>query len=210
MRQLYKDIYVGVPNFGFLAEAQVNECPAYLIKYINNFSDLNLCYRFGAVYVYLDQPLFSNIKTVKNFKIPARYTPNIAFTQQYNPFNPLHGIWIRPEDIDTYDYGDCACEFITDREVAEERFFQVYKVDKAWPMDISLLIQDLKNTPATNRLIDSELSVHRMNCRQRCEEAPGSIGCHLCDLEFATSQREKLAEYVETINKKNESTNTDT
>lgn len=199
MRPLYKEIYVGVPNFGLLRDAQTNGCKAYLMKYINNFADLNVCRDLGAVYVYIEQPLFSSMDIVKKFGIPVRFTPNIAESQYYDMSNTLHGIWIRPEDIEMYDFGDCVCEFIAEREEAEERFFKVYAQDHEWPMDISMLILDLKEHPATNRLINSELSERRMNCRQRCEETPGGIGCHLCDLEFATSQRQRLEEYRDEV-----------
>lgn len=202
-QQFTQGFTMGFMELSMLYTAQSKGIKAYLLKTVNSYVELNVLLQAGAAYVYLDQPLFSSIDKVKEFGIPARYIPNLidsspGLLTQLNRLS--HGTWIRPEDIDMYDYGDCLVEFQgVSGPKAEKVYFDVYR-RKEWLGRFNLLIPELENYNVDNFLLESELSEKRLNCHQRCEESPDGNGCHLCDSAFRLATRENIKGYMDDLN----------
>ena len=193
---------------GFLTESLLNTArelgiPAYLLRYINTYAELNELYRIGVSYVLLGQPLFSSLDKVKKFNIPIRWTPNVVNNSNFDLTHLSHGSWIRPEDLHLYDIIDgCVAEFPGARDYkAEQAFFKVYKKG-SWPQDLGYLLLEFKGFNVNNYLLgtDEKFGEMRLNCRQRCEEEPGSEGCHYCETMFKLSNPDFIKKAKESQN----------
>lgn len=207
--QFPKGFSLGVMNYHDLLQATEWHIPAYMLKHINNFAELNLAKQNNACFVYVDQPLFSSIEKLKHFNIPVRWTPNIVDSSPgYLALidRLIHGTWIRPEDIDKYDIlPGCVCEFpSTNGHPAEQAFFKIYKDQKQWEQDLGYLLLDFKGKGIANYLIDPELINTRLNCHQRCEEIPYGNGCHACDNVFSIANHDRIEEYLKEIKARHE------
>ena len=147
MQSVYSNTFtIGVNVFSDISRAKEWGFNAYMLKFINNYAELATLKEAGACYVYLDQPLFSSLDKVKRFGIPVRWMPNLVDASPGYLSRPLHGTWIRPEDIDEYDIIDgCICEFVSHNGiVGEQAAFRVYSEQKAWPFDIGLLMPEFE------------------------------------------------------------------
>lgn len=179
---------VGVIHFDDLYVAKQFKVKAYWLNHINNFAELNRALAADVCYFYLDQPLFSTLSRIKEFKVPIRWTPNLVDSSPGDLLRILHGTWIRPEDIDKYDIiPGCTVEFpqtnLTNGSKAEQSYFKFYHDDKQFDFDLGLLLPEFKGFNIANYLIDPDLGTLRMNCHQRCEQRPYGLGtCQVCDL----------------------------
>ena len=178
-----KGFTIGVNSYEGVIAGKLWGLDTYLLKYINNFVELNQLVEAGVCYVFLDQPLFSSIDKIKRFNVPVRWIPNLT-----NPYGHLqrltHGIWIRPEDIERYNINDkCIVEFVQTKNLykGEQALFNIYANKKSWEQRLGNLVQDFENENWVNYFIDNELIQMRLNCGQKCEEYPGGAGCHACD-----------------------------
>lgn len=206
-KQFPNGFSVGVLNYSDIAIAKEWDIPVYMLKHINNFVELNLAKQHNLCYIYLDQPLFSSMKEVQRFNIPVRWTPNIVDSSPGHLLladRLIHGTWIRPEDIDKYDYIEgCTVEFpSTNGHPAEQAFYRVYHDDKQWEQDLGFLLLDFKGKDIANYLIDPELINTRLVCHQRCEEYPDGNGCHACDKVFHLANHELIESYLKEIKEK--------
>ncbi len=196
-----KGFSVGVMDIDSIRAARLCKLPVYMLKYINNFAELNQLKREGVCCVYVDQPLFSSCNKLKEFNIPIRWTPTVVDSSIGFLENLLHGTWIRPEDIDQYDIiPECIVEFPeSNGSRAEQAFFRVYHDYKKWDQDLGYLLREFKDKDYANYLIDPELVRHRQNCHQRCEEKPYGQGCHICDNVFNIANHDKVQAYFDQI-----------
>ncbi len=175
---------------------------AYALKTVNSFMELDYLRDMGVCQVYLDEPLFFSIDKVKIFGIPVRYIPNLVDSSPGYLQRPQHGTWIRPEDLEMYDFGDCIAEFQGIHTKGEMAYFRVYKQQKEWVGSFGLLLPELEELEVDNFLLDSELTEKRMNCNHKCESSPAGSGCHLCDMAFKLANKDFITDYVEAIKDK--------
>lgn len=194
-----KGFSVGVNSFEAVQAGKLWQVKTYLLKYINTFAELNQLLAEDVCYVYLDQPLFSMIDKIKRFNVGVRWIPNLT-----NPLGHLqkieHGIWIRPEDIGEYNINeDCIVEFAQTPGGyrGEQSLFLIYSNKGTWEQRLGNIIQDFDNTNTVNYFIDEELIKLRLNCGQRCEEYPGSEGCHACELALKIADPQLLQKFKE-------------
>lgn len=209
--QFQQGFSIGVNTIDGLHIAHEYKIPAYLLKHINNFAELNRAYGAGACYFYVDQPLFSSINRLKEFGVPIRWTPNLVDSSPGYLLRILHGTWIRPEDIDKYDIiPGCTVEFpqtqLTNGSTAEQSYFKFYHDDKEFDFDLGMLLPEFKGFNIENYLIDPNLAEARMNCGQRCEWRPRGLGpCQICDRVAENANQEILLAAIEASKKKSES-----
>jgi len=71
---------------------------------------------------------------------------------------------------------------------------------KEWMLDLGDLITNF-NHIGSNRMINSDFSLRRINCGQRCLEGGG---CHLCYRVLDLANPDKIKEYAEAIKKQTE------
>jgi len=102
------------------------------------------------------------------------------------------GLWIRPEDVPTYEPYVELIEFVGDQR-QEQALFRIYAEQHKWSGELGLVVQDL-NYPCTNRMVPPTLAQTRLNCGQRCQE---NGYCRLCYHTFDLANPTLLRNYLE-------------
>lgn len=185
-----------VENLDQIYKCQENDIKCYYGYPVNSFYELRALKDLNVCYVRLAPPLTHSLDKVAKFEIPVRAVPNVCY-QGYLPHeNGIHGQWIRPEDITLYnkyidviEFEDCS------RIEKEQALYRLYMVEKEWPGDFDMLYTNF-NYKGVNRMLDSDLSVRRMNCGQTCE----STGvCHLCDISIELADPDKWETYAKEV-----------
>lgn len=172
----------------------------YFAYPITSYDELNVALSLGSYYVRLGAPLFFDLDNVKKYFPEARIRaiPNVAYDDAYPRENGVAGTWIRPEDITIYeDYID-AIEF-NDADLAKERaLIRIYWTEREWPGDLRTLITNLQYD-GVNRMIHSDVTEARLNCRQRCM---AQHNCHICYRALQLANEELIAAYRDTVQPK--------
>ena len=110
-------------------------------------------------------------------KIQLRVMPNVAYTDGLPHEDGVLGSWIRPEDIENYGNLFDVVEFEdTKNKTREQALYRIYAEDKKWLGQLSDLITNL-DYPGDNAYIPKDMSLHRIDCHQRC--LTGS-NCKIC------------------------------
>lgn len=147
----------------------------YIMKPCNSFEDAKAIQEVGAQYIVLGETLFFNINRLKNCGIrQIRIMANQAMHSIIPRKNGLCGPWMRPEDAEMYDVcPNVVIEFPGCMPSKEEALYRIYAEQHRWPGELDRIIDNIGiSTP--NRMLPSEFTEHRLNCRQRCES------CHIC------------------------------
>lgn len=145
---------------------------------IETYYELNALKAAGACYVRLGAGLFFEMNHVKEFGIPVRAVPNVAYLS-YLPFTSgIPGTWIRPEDIDFYDKANyiSTIEFEDANTTKEEALFRIYALGQGWGGPLNELFTNFESD-ARGCLIHPDVAEARANCSQRCEKG-GT--CQIC------------------------------
>ena len=174
----------------------IEKCRTYGVRFyyaypINSFFELQGLKNLGVAYVILGMPLFFQMDMVKEFKIPVRAIPNVAYDAYIPHMNGICGQWIRPEDIDTYEEYVDVCEFKDSSLDKEKALFRIYAQEKVWPGDLNDLITNL-NLSCNNNVVYKDLAEKRLSCGQICQQR-GT--CHYC--ERALTFDKTIIEYRE-------------
>ena len=164
---------------------------------VQTYYQLQSLLNLGVCYIKLDAPLFFDLPKIKQYNVPIRAVPNIAYDDGMIRADGIVGTWIRPEDIDEYDKYIDTIEFDNVTLTQEQALYRVYMEDKEWPTDLRLLIQNFNYT-GNNRLLRSDLTQRRINCGQRCQSgAP----CHICRRLLDIANPAILKEFAEKLEK---------
>lgn len=145
---------------------------------------------YNPCYISVSAPISFSLNRIKRYTdIPLRICPNLAYDAYIHRENGLHGSWVRPEDIETYDKHIDVCDFITTDLSKEATLLHIYKENKTWPGNLNLLLTNF-DINVDNRAIPITLGALRMNCGQLCMEMDN---CNACDraIEFATEVRKE-------------------
>lgn len=166
---------------------------------ILSYYELNAAIASGVSYARISGPLFFDLENVKAVArtTKLRVVPNIAYMDGLERENGIHGMWIRPEDIDAYDEYISAIEFEDCDTAKEQALYRIYKEQKEWSGDLKMLITNL-DREGVNRMIPSAASRRRITCRQACESG-GS--CHICDRMLMLANPELIKDYKESLTK---------
>ena len=188
--------------FGFNNLEWINNCIDYDIDFylaypINSYDELNTVLYLGSSYVRLGTPLFFDLDNVKKFYPNAkiRIIPNIAYDDAYPRQNGVAGTWIRPEDLMMYDPYVTTVEFNDINPKKEQALVRIYWQERQWPGDLQTLITNLQYT-GVNRLIPSDVTEKRLNCRQRCMSHKN---CHICQTALQLANPSLITEYKEAL-----------
>lgn len=168
--------------------------------FISSYDELTAALAMGSQYVNLAAPLFFDMDHIKQSfpDIQIRITPNIAYHDLYSREDGVTGTWIRPEDIMMYDEFVSVMEFECTELSQERALIRIYLQDRAWPGDLELIIPDI-NYAATNRMLSSDLTEKRLNCRQVCKSGKH---CHICYRFLDLADPELIRDYKESIEPK--------
>lgn len=183
-------------------------CKEHQIKFyfaypITSYDELDTVLTTGSYYVQLGPPLFFDLDNIKKFYPNAkiRLIPNVAYDDLYERENGITGTWVRPEDLKMYKEYCEAVEFPTGELVDVKRegaLYRIYIEEHKWPGDLNMIITGL-DCPGVNRLILSEVSEKRLNCRQICKNRKT---CHICERALSLADEEKIEAYRESIETK--------
>lgn len=169
----------------------------YLAYPINSYDELNAVLDLGSEYVRLGTPLFFDMENIKRHFPLARIRaiPNIAYDDVYPRENGIAGTWIRPEDLKMYEPYIETIEF-NDADLQKEKaLIRIYWEEREWPGELQLLITNL-NYPGVNRMIPSDITEKRLNCRQTCMS---NKKCHICKLALQLANPGLMQEYKEEV-----------
>ena len=163
---------------------------------LRTFQELRDVLATGVCRVRLGAPLFFQLDKVKTIcNVPIAAIANMASNDSlFERKDGVTGIWIRPEDVPTYEPYIEILEFIGNQK-QEQALYRIYAEQHAWSGELGMLIQDL-NYPCTNRMIPSDLAEARLNCRQRCQEFGN---CHLCYRYMDLANPEKIRNYLDAM-----------
>ena len=166
----------------------------YLGYPITSYDELNIVLELGSEYVRLGAPLFFDMDNIKKCFPTARIRaiPNIAYDDNYPRKNGICGTWIRPEDIKLYDDYIETIEFNDADLIKEKALIRIYWEERKWPGDLKLLITNL-NAEGVNRMIQSDVTEARLNCRQKCMSQKN---CHICTRALQLANPDLIQEYI--------------
>lgn len=141
-------------------------------------------------YITVGAPLSFNLKKIKDrTDIPLRICPNLVYNGYIPRENGIYGTWVRPEDTYIYEHYIDVYDFFTNELSKEATLLHIYKDNKAWPGNLSLLFPNF-GIHVDNRALPDEIGEIRANCGQRCME---NGSCHFCEtaIKFANAVRHK-------------------
>ncbi len=160
----------------FVNEAKENNIKFMLNTEATSYWELRGLEELGAEYAYVGIPLFFDLKHSLDMDIKLRAIPTVAYNHILPHSSGVYGQWIRPEDVDKYEGYIQILEFEPCNIQREQTLFNVYAIDKSWNTRLDILVEDLGSN-AVNRLIPSEITEARLNCRQVCQSGGN---CHMC------------------------------
>ena len=188
-----KHLIVCLSSLSYVDMCKKNGIKFYYGFPVSSYYQLEALKDLGVCYVRLDAPLFFDLPKVKNYNLPIRAVPNIAYADGISRSDGVCGTWIRPEDIDVYaEYID-TIEFEDCDERKEQGLYRVYMIDKQWDTDLGLLITNL-NHIGYNRMIMSRYSTQRISCKQDCKR---DNKCRICYNMLDLANPDKMKEYAE-------------
>ena len=163
---------------------------------VTTFYELNALKSIGVEYVNIGIPLFFQMDKVKEFQVPVRVVPNVAYTDRMPRENGIFGQWIRPEDLEKL-YGEYvdAVEFDSVDPEKEAVLYRVYAVEKKWNHGLDLLIVNL-DYQTSNRMILSGTMEKRLTCGHRCQYGSG---CRVCERSLNLANPDKIEEYIKEV-----------
>ena len=152
---------------------------------VTSFWELRGLIDLGVNEVLLDAPLYFDLNKVKKIcdksNVEIRLIANQCFNSYMPRENGIKGPYIRPEDVEYYEQYVSHIEFISDRLEKELTLIDVYKNKKAWPGNLNLLLNNLKENIDNRGFNGEPFAERRANCGQRCQ----SDGiCHYCNIIF--------------------------
>ena len=160
--------------------------------------ELEALIRLGVCEARIGAPLFFCGDFLKTCGIPLRVTPNIAHNGYIPETDGIVGSWIRPEDIDMYENIFNTIEFADCDVKKEQALYRIYAEKKHWPGEIHMIISNLEDKMALNRLLFSEdFTKTRLNCGQKCMTG-GS--CKICYRLVNLANRDLIKDYAESMN----------
>lgn len=160
--------------------AYEKDLPFYYGFPINSYDELNSIAQFDPYYVIPGSPLFFDLPYLKSLKLSVRIFPNLNNLTNFPKVNESTGTWVRPEDINYYSQYVDSCEFPNVNLEAERALFRIYRNEKQFIGPISLIIPGLEEYHADNDLINSEYSIVRTYCKQKCESKERR--CTICEM----------------------------
>lgn len=187
-------LVLGLTLITELAEARSRSYKFHYLSAVRTFQELNEVAAFGVCRIRLGAPLFFQMDKVRKVYSGSIYAiANMASNDSiFERAEGVTGLWIRPEDIPTYEPYIDLIEFIGDQK-QEQALYRIYAEQHKWSGELSMLVQDL-NYPCTNRMVPPTLAETRLNCGQRCQEG-GS--CRICYRTFDLANPEKIRNYLE-------------
>lgn len=185
---------LGLTMTSEMIEARANNYKFYYLSAIRTFQELNEVADFGVCRIRLGAPLFFQMDKVRKiYGGPIYAIANMASNDSvFEHKEGVTGLWIRPEDIPTYEPYIELIEFIGDQK-QEQALFRIYAEQHKWSGELGMVVQDL-NYPCTNRMIPPTLAETRLNCGQRCQEGGR---CSICYRMMDLANPEKIRNYLE-------------
>ena len=121
--------------------------------------------------------------------------PVIVYDGPIKHTNPLHGQWVRPEDVEYYEEGIEVFDLF-EKDLRREAYVLNLYLKQDYNGNLNLLFFNLGEIGAVNNKLIYNIGKERCNCRQRCESAHT---CHLCDravrlphLQYKVLEKEKV------------------
>ena len=173
-RKQKDNIILALHSYNQLSD-RMNDQLWYVMTPCNSFMEAKALQEAGAEYIVLGETLFFNITRLKELGIQSvRIMANQALHSNVPRQNPVCGPWVRPEDVQLYDkFYKTVIEFPGCMPSKEEALYRIYAEEHRWPGELSMIIDNIDlDTP--NRMLPTEFTEHRLDCRQRCNT------CHIC------------------------------
>lgn len=163
---------------------------------VTTFYELSALKDVGVEYVKIGIPLFFQMDKVKEFGIPVRIVPNVAYTDGMPRANGVFGQWVRPDDLEPL-YGQYvdAIEFEGVDAEKEGVLYRIYAVDKKWDHGLDVIIVNL-DCQASNRMILRGNVEKRLTCGQRCQVG---AACRICERSLNLADANKIEEYIKEV-----------
>ena len=151
---------------------------------VGSFYELHSLKDMGVCYFRLATPAFFMLDKVKELGVPVRAVPNVAYDAYFPHENGVHGMWIRPEDVSTYEEFVDIFEF-EDADLAKERaLYRIYHDDGKWPGNLNLIFTNFNYSVENRYLLATDtLAKRRTVCGQRCQYGRACGLCEMC-LDF--------------------------
>lgn len=189
----YKDLFpdrikIATYDIPMIQEAIKQGFAVYYTPVVKDYMALHALEAMGCSEIRIDGPLFFDLPQVrKSTKMIIHTCPNLALYNHLPHQNPIHGTWIRPEDVPLYEPYIDVLEPHGITPPAQGTAYKIYAIDAHWNGDIANIILDFNkdNKIVPNYNIISDLAERRIDCKQSCERL-GS--CTLCDRGFTLAR----------------------
>ena len=199
-REVYKYHVLGqgrficcVSNFEIAYMCKEDNIKFYYGYPIKTYYELKAAIDYGVCYVRLGEPLFFDMDRVKEFGVPVRAVPNIAYNDGFPREHGIYGTWIRPEDVEIYEPYIDVFEFEDCNLKKERGLYRLYSQSKKWSGPLELVISNF-NHSGINRMVVPDLAYKRLNCKHMCQSG-GS--CRACYRAILLANPEEMQEYMD-------------
>ena len=152
--------------------------------------------KFGVCEARVGAPLFFQTDVLRKYGLPIRITANVAHGGYIPTSDGIIGAWIRPEDVERYEGVIETIEFADCDNSKEQALFRIYAEQHEWPGKVNMIITNIGNDIAYNRMLPKEFTERRLNCGQKC--VSGSA-CRTCYHYFTLADPDLLRNYVEAV-----------
>ena len=188
-KNLFPDrIKIATYDIPMIQEAIERGFAVYYTPTVKDYMTLHAFEAMGCSEIFIDGPLFFDLPQVrKSTKMIIHTCPNRSLYNHLPHQNPIHGTWIRPEDVPLYEPYIDVFEPYGITPSAQGTAYKIYAIDAHWNGDIASIILDFNkdNKVVPNYNIVSDLAERRVDCKQSCERL-GS--CTLCDRGFTLAR----------------------
>lgn len=150
----------------------------------------------GVCEARITAPLFFQTDVLRKCGIPIRVTANVAHDGYIPTTDGVIGSWIRPEDLNLYEGAITTIEFADCDNSKEQALYRIYAEQHAWPGKVNMIISNINDDVAYNRMLPEDFTKARLNCGQRCMS--GSA-CRLCYRYLSLANPDLLKGYLEAM-----------
>ena len=185
-------------NESIIAELKEAGIPYFWGYTVTTFYELDALVECGVSQVRIGAPIFFMTDKLKNYGVKKRVAANIAHPGYLPNTKGVIGAWIRPEDVELYEDVFDTIEFLDCPESnKEEALYRIYAEEKNWPGKVNMIISNIDNDAAYNRMLPRDFTEMRLNCGQGCL---AGRSCRACYRHMHLADRELIKNYAEVMN----------
>lgn len=163
-------------NKHFIERLKAAEIGFYYAYPVATYYEMQGLINMGAEYVSIAPPLSFEMHLLEKVKCKLRMNPAVVYKGAVPGINPLHGQWVRPEDVEYYE-NVYVFDFFEDDLRREAYMLGLYQKGE-YTGNLNLLFPQLDDYGKVYNALIPGIGQRRAVCGQRCEKLHD---CQFCE-----------------------------